>query len=65
MPRRDSPYGPDTLAIPAYFSAGPDDPGLAAFKRDHPDWFTAGTWTPAPEQPLRPAPDPPAPDAPA
>ncbi len=50
MPPRDLPFGSDTLTVPCYLSTGPDDPGFAAWKSEHPDWFEAGTWTPAPQR---------------
>ena len=49
MPPRDLPLGSDTLSVPCYLSTGPDDPRLAAWKSEHPEWFEAGTWTRAPQ----------------
>lgn len=48
MPPRDVLFGPDQLTVPWYLSKGDDDPGLLEWKRDHPDGFVAGTWTPGP-----------------
>lgn len=45
MSPRDRPFGPDTLIVPCYLATGPDDPNLAAWKSEHPDWFEAGSWT--------------------
>lgn len=39
------PYGHDTLVIPAFFVTGDDMAELERWKREHPDWFVAGTWT--------------------
>ena len=61
MPSRPLPFGSDTLEIPAYLAKGDgsDDPGFQRWKLDHPDWFAAGTWTPAPRprQTKPPVPD--------
>lgn len=37
--------GFDDLVIPAFLDNG-DEAALAQWKREHPDWFVAGTWTP-------------------
>lgn len=50
MPSHPLPFGSDTLEVPVYLAKGDgsDDPGFQRWKLDHPDWFIAGTWTPAP-----------------
>lgn len=63
MPPRDLPFGSDTLIVPCYLSNGPNDPGLAAWKSEHPDWCEAGTCTRPPQPRQRPA-ERPAQDAP-
>ena len=63
MPPRDLPSGSDTLIVPCYLSNGPNDPGLAAWKSEHPDWCEAGTCTRPPQPRQRPA-ERPAQDAP-
>ena len=37
--------GFDDLVVPAYFDTG-DAAALEQWKREHPDWFVAGEWTP-------------------
>ena len=42
---RFSLAGSDRLEVPAFFDTG-DAAALARWKREHPDWFEAGRWTP-------------------
>ena len=57
MPPIDRPFGNDTLIVPCYLATTDDDPGLIAWKREHPDWFVAGTWTRPHRRPGQPSTD--------
>lgn len=45
MPPRLLIPSADELAVSAFLATDEDSPACAAWKREHPDWFVAGTWT--------------------
>lgn len=38
--------GADDIVVPAFFVTDENEAELLEWKREHPDWFVAGTWTP-------------------